>query len=381
MALNLNTSPYYDDFSDSKRFHRVLFKPGVPVQARELTQLQTILQDQMEKGFGFLVQEGAVITGCAEKTRDVDWIKVNDTDAAAAAIDNTDLVNFVDENVVGGTTGLKARITAVETGTVAGAPDLKTLYVKYLNTVSGHTHFATGETLTCYGASAKSGKTFVVNNLNDSTPNGRYWGKVVDISLEPGIIYARGSFIRTDKISARVDKYNPLKHKHIGFVVTEEAETSATDSTLLDPAQGSFNYNAPGADRLKQSVALQSLDSTASKPENFYTYCHFRDGAIHRIGLKDNPLSGVGDILANRTYDESGNYLVRGNTVSLREHLSEVNNGGVYTSGQSGARNALVVQVDPGVSYVGGFKRELFTSHRIPILKPTSVASLTISLN
>ena len=47
MALNLNTSPYYDDFSDSKRFHRVLFKPGVPVQARELTQLQTILQDRV----------------------------------------------------------------------------------------------------------------------------------------------------------------------------------------------------------------------------------------------------------------------------------------------------------------------------------------------
>ena len=62
MALNLNTSPYYDDFNDDNRFHRVLFKPGVPVQARELTQLQTILQDQMEKGFGFVVQEGAVIT-------------------------------------------------------------------------------------------------------------------------------------------------------------------------------------------------------------------------------------------------------------------------------------------------------------------------------
>ena len=61
MALNLNTSPYYDDFSDDKRFHRVLFKPGVAVQARELTQLQTILQDQLDKGFGFVIQEGAVI--------------------------------------------------------------------------------------------------------------------------------------------------------------------------------------------------------------------------------------------------------------------------------------------------------------------------------
>ena len=54
MALNLNASPYYDDYSSSKDYHRVLFKPGVAVQARELTQLQTVLQNQIEKGFGFV---------------------------------------------------------------------------------------------------------------------------------------------------------------------------------------------------------------------------------------------------------------------------------------------------------------------------------------
>ena len=150
MALNLNTSPYYDDFNDDKRFHRVLFKPGVAVQARELTQLQTILQDQLDKGFGFVLQEGAVITGCAEQNTAVDWIKINDTDAAAATIDNTTLVNYVDKEIIGSTSGLKARIIQVETGTVAGDPNLKTLYIKYLNQVSGHTHFATGETLSVY---------------------------------------------------------------------------------------------------------------------------------------------------------------------------------------------------------------------------------------
>ena len=61
MALNLNASPYYDDFSGDKNFHKVLFKPGVAVQARELTQLQTILQDQFDKGFGFVIQDGVVV--------------------------------------------------------------------------------------------------------------------------------------------------------------------------------------------------------------------------------------------------------------------------------------------------------------------------------
>ena len=45
---DLNVSPYYDDFAEDKNFHRVLFKPSAAIQARELTQLQSILQNQLE---------------------------------------------------------------------------------------------------------------------------------------------------------------------------------------------------------------------------------------------------------------------------------------------------------------------------------------------
>ena len=369
MALNLNASPYYDDFNDDKRFHRVLFKPGVAVQARELTQLQSILQDQFDKGFGFIIQEGAVVTGCAESETIIDWIKVQDTDASAATINNTDLASYVGQVVVGTTSQLKAEIVEVATGTLAGAPNLKTLYVKYLNANSTHTRFGASETLTVSTAGSLNGKTFVTNSTTSSTRRNNYYGNTHRITLQPGIIYARGSFIKTDKISCLVEKYNPLTAMNIGFVVAETTEGSATDASLLDPAQGSFNYNAPGADRLKFAVTLQSIAPTATFPENFYTYAHFEGGGIQRIGLKDNPLSGVGQILANRTYDESGNYLVKGNTVVLREHLSENNNGGVYTAANGGDRAALMVEIDPGVSYVGGFKRELLSSKRLPLLK------------
>ena len=49
MGINtdLNVDPYYDDFAESKQFNRVLFKPAKAVQARELTQLQTILQESL----------------------------------------------------------------------------------------------------------------------------------------------------------------------------------------------------------------------------------------------------------------------------------------------------------------------------------------------
>jgi hypothetical protein len=44
MPLNFNVEPYYDDFDPAKNYHRILFKPGFAVQARELTQLQTTQQ-------------------------------------------------------------------------------------------------------------------------------------------------------------------------------------------------------------------------------------------------------------------------------------------------------------------------------------------------
>ena len=46
---NFNVNPYYDDFNEDKKFLRMLFKPGFAVQARELTQAQTILQKQIER--------------------------------------------------------------------------------------------------------------------------------------------------------------------------------------------------------------------------------------------------------------------------------------------------------------------------------------------
>ena len=77
---DLNVSPYYDDYSDSKNFHRVLFKPSVAIQARELTQLQSILQAQIERFGNHVFKEGAIVMG-ARCTYDDKYfaVKVDDT--------------------------------------------------------------------------------------------------------------------------------------------------------------------------------------------------------------------------------------------------------------------------------------------------------------
>ena len=58
---NLNVSPYFDDFDANNDYYRVLFKPGYPIQARELTTLQSILQNQIEKFGQFNFKEGAKV--------------------------------------------------------------------------------------------------------------------------------------------------------------------------------------------------------------------------------------------------------------------------------------------------------------------------------
>ena len=58
---NLNVNPYYDDFDKDNNFYKVLFKPGYPIQARELTGLQSILQNQIESFGSHIFKEGSMV--------------------------------------------------------------------------------------------------------------------------------------------------------------------------------------------------------------------------------------------------------------------------------------------------------------------------------
>ena len=62
LSTNFNVDPYYDDFNEDKNYHRILFKPGYAVQSRELTQSQTILQDQIKKFGNHMFKTGSVVT-------------------------------------------------------------------------------------------------------------------------------------------------------------------------------------------------------------------------------------------------------------------------------------------------------------------------------
>ena len=90
MPLTTNTSPYFDDYSEEKQFYRILFRPGYPVQARELTQLQTALQKQIERHGRHVFAHGSRVLGGEFAYNKCKYIKLSDyvqDDSALAFID------------------------------------------------------------------------------------------------------------------------------------------------------------------------------------------------------------------------------------------------------------------------------------------------------
>ena len=58
---SFSLSPYFDDYDENKQFLRTLFRPGHAVQGRELTQLQTILQQQVSRVGDHLFEDGSQV--------------------------------------------------------------------------------------------------------------------------------------------------------------------------------------------------------------------------------------------------------------------------------------------------------------------------------
>jgi hypothetical protein len=83
LQTNLNVAPFFDDYNEDKQYYRILFRPAVAVQARELTQMQTILQKQISRFGDSIYKDGSVVEGCNYTTYpQLKQIKFKDSTAA-----------------------------------------------------------------------------------------------------------------------------------------------------------------------------------------------------------------------------------------------------------------------------------------------------------
>jgi hypothetical protein len=157
VQTNLSVSPYFDDYTDEKDFYKILFKPGVSVQVRELNQLQTILQNQIQRFGDHVFKQGTIVDGCDIVFHpDLQYVKIKDLTTASDNVDVT-LYNGYRVRNQNDTTPLEATIITVESGLESTNPNLNTLYLRYINSgfktggsASGDLAFATNELLTVY---------------------------------------------------------------------------------------------------------------------------------------------------------------------------------------------------------------------------------------
>ena len=359
MGINtdLNVDPYYDDFSEAKQFNRILFKPAKAVQARELTQLQTILQKQVERFGSNVYKEGTIISGINLTARDdLFYIKLNDlagfTDPTVYDQTTSELGVTTTFTIRGSNSGLTAEIVKGQAGFQTQDPDLKTFFIKYLTTAQdGDTdikQFQSGEPLVITNSIGE--KLLDVTAASVANHAGRSFG----VSCEEGVVFQKGHFIFVDRQFIIVSKYtNTPGSVSVGFTIKENLIASGADTTLLDNASGFNNENAPGADRLQLVPTLVSY-TTATEPTEFFALIRYVDGSPVRI--RDNTeFNSINTEMARRTYDESGNYVTRGLNVTLE---------------QSGASSFAVVS--PGKAYVYGNEVINVSSKRM-LINPTTL--------
>jgi len=130
IKTDLSGSPYFDDFDETKNYHKILFKPGVGVQTRELNQLQTILQNQIERFGDNILQRGTIVEGCNfSYYNNYPYAKIND-----AQVDGEPtVVPAYIGHYVRNTANLTAFILDGSTGFQSQDPNLNTVYLRYIN--------------------------------------------------------------------------------------------------------------------------------------------------------------------------------------------------------------------------------------------------------
>ena len=352
VTTDFNVSPYYDDFDEDKGFLRVLFRPSYAVQGRELTQLQTILQKQVSRFGDHVFKDGSKVLG-GELTLDneVKYLKLASTVTASTFASG--IINNSAATVGVGT----VRAQVITTIATVGA-DPPTLIVKYL---SGST-FSAGETLYLEG-------TTTTTTAAAAAPA----GDASIVNINRGIYFVGGFFVLCLPQTLVLEKYNKTPTYRIGLTTTETIEDSSTDTTLLDPAAGTTNSNAPGATRFKIALTLAKKTTSSTDPvaanadSNFIELMRVESG----VPTKHTKYPVYGEIekmMARRTYDESGDYAIRPFPIQVVDH--------------QGASGITVASTDTTIiGVLSDFENDFAVGDNIRLSSGTATANVTSITN
>ena len=354
-TFNNSTFPttYYDDWKDSDHYHQLLFNDGRALQARELTQLQTVINKDIKKFADNIFKEGAVIkAGGMSVNGEYEFVKLN-TDGASGG-GATPTSSYVSYSVTGAASGIQAKIVQVLDAEGTGPA---TLYVLYTD-LNGNAQqrFTPGETLNIVGLD-----DVVVQTTNTETDPAVGVGTVANV--DNSVFYVKGHFVFCEKQSVIVDRYSGHIQDTLVLKIVEDVLTSADDTGLFDNSGGTPNLSAPGADRYRIRLVADVL-SNVDSDTNHIRIAEIDGSEITTIVDQNKAYNIPNDMIAKRIKENSGDYLV--NPYSLKFELDSASTS-----------TTLDAVLGPGVSVVEGYRisTETDITFTIPRAQETELVS------
>lgn len=267
----VNKPPYFDDFDPTKNYSKILFRPGRAIQSRELTQIQTILQNQLAS-LGDKVLQSPIISGGDFQIGTVKYLKFySATDPSFYA---NKLVRVQSGNAVSNFKVLKVQALDDDFSDVANnwvmffeytnGVEIPSVLTTFSSTISTQ---SLSVTVIDETALEQANYTLQIRGFTDGTHS--IYGDASLCRLGAGVFYKKGYFVVTDEplllapsTQSLDGTYNytnftpSAQNTKIALKLTESYITTENDSTLYDPSAGYYNFAAPGADRLKITPSL-----------------------------------------------------------------------------------------------------------------------------
>ena len=351
--LEFNQSPYFDDYNEKKNFYKILFRPERPVQARELTTLQTMFNRQVRRFADHMFKNGTKISDARTRILEYNYILIATATSTAALKEGMLLVGTI--------SGQQATF-------IDRVDDKMCLEFRGSNITNTGMGFTGGEPVDALYPDGTLAITFDILN----TPV--YAGKIHIFTIEKGVFYFNGYFIENKRQIMPITLQDDIE---IGFQVVEKIVTLYDDISLLDNNSSTMAHLQPGADRYKVDLVLTVRSTSAEQisgvqnlydtSKGFITLASIRNGAVAYI-LSETEYGALGDYIATRTYEEAGNFTVRPFPLKLIEHLStsETDELGFDVNGNEAN---YVAQLGPSVAYVRGFRSETLGPTNIVVNK------------
>jgi len=359
MPTNYNknsfSSTYKDDWAKERGYHKVLFHGGRALQARELNQMQSIIQAEIARLGSNLFKDGALVNpGGASINNAYEYVRLNSAGGQPT-------VSHIGKTLTGATSGVKATVVQY-VAPLPGGNDPATFYVQY--TDDGNQtdtykaiRFTEGEVLTSSGG---AGSVTVESAGTD--PRIYPVGPGCSITTTEGDFFISGHFVNVPGQQLILSKYSPAFTGEVGFRLVQDIVTTSDTTALYDNQGGSPNLSSPGADRYRIRLILTKKEHVTST-QTYVHLCSVQNGQITKIGTGTD-YHKINDLLAKRTYEESGDYTVKPFKINF-EYVD------------SAITDAYSLNVSPGVAYVRGYRAESPGNVKLWIPKPTTTETVT----